>query len=119
MLSQDKYALDVPLRTASSGRLLTNSIAALAKGDWKAASELFKRKLEKAKRWWDPSGISDKQLNEKEEKMKTLQAYNMYSESIADRNMRLRNESSVNEYEWNVNFLVNDFIYSYVAMNVN
>lgn len=111
--------LNIPLRTAKDGRLVANIAKSIAKGDFKKVSQFWKKKLEKSRHWWDPIGLTDKQLNEKEEKIKALQAYNMYAAtSKTDRKTRLA-ETPLDGFEWNVNFLVNDFIYSYVSVEVN
>lgn len=111
-------ALNVPLRNGSDARLLAEMGKSLLKGDWKDAGDYWKRKLEKSRSWWDPSGLSDKQLQDKEEKIKALKAYNMYSESMSDRRNRL-SQNRIEAFEWNVNFLVNDFIYTNISVNVN
>jgi len=90
----------------------------VAQGDWKTAGSFWKRKIEKSKQWFDPSGLTDKQTKDKEDKIKALKAYNMYSESLTDRTKRL-SQNPLDAFEWNVNFLVNDFIYSNISVNVN
>lgn len=118
LLKADPNYLNVPLRTASEARLIASMSKLLVKGDWKAVKQIWQRKLEKSRTWWDPTGLSDKQLNEKEEKMKTLQAYNIYNESLTARRSRLA-DNDVESFEWNVNYLINDYIYSYISVNVN
>lgn len=117
-LASNKESLNIPLRTGSEGRLLLEMCKSLTKGNWKSAGDFWKRKLDKSKNWWDPSGLTERQLNEKEEKIKTLEAYNMYSESLTDRSERL-SQNPIEAFEWNINFLVNDFVYSNISVNVN
>lgn len=117
-LKNDPNSLNVPLRSASDVRQIGNTLKSLLKGDTTAAKNYWSRKLEKSRNWWDPSGLSDKQLNEKEQKIKTLTAYNMYAESVVDRKKRLA-QNGPDAFEQNVNFLINDYIYSYVSVNVN
>lgn len=118
LLSSDPNSLNVPLRTATDARIVLNFSKALAHGDWKTVKDQWKRKLEKSRNWWDPSGLTDKQLHEKEEKMKTLQVYNIYAESLTDRHNRLSN-TSIDSFEFNMNYVMNDYVYSYVTANVN
>lgn len=117
-LEKNQNALNIPLRTASDARIVGNMLRAMAKGDWKSLKEQWHKKLEKSRNWWDPSGLTDKQLNEKEEKIRTMQTYNMYAESLTDRKKRLAN-NTLNTFEQNINFLMNDYVYSYVAVDVN
>jgi hypothetical protein len=71
-LTENPSALNVPLRTATSSRILGNLIKSVAKFDWKAVSDFWQHKLDKSRSWWDPSGLSEKQLKEKEEKQNAL-----------------------------------------------
>lgn len=117
-IKNDPNALNIPLRSASEMRQGLNFLKSVVKFDWKKSKEYWTRKLEKSRNWWDPSGLSDKQLNEKEEKIKALRAYNMYTESLTDRRKRLQ-ANGLDAFEVNINYLVNDYIYSHISVNVN
>lgn len=117
-IKDDPNTLNIPLRSASEMRQGLNFLKSVVKFDWKKSKEYWTRKLEKSRNWWDPSGLSDKQLNEKEEKIKALRAYNMYTESLSDRRQRLQ-ANGIDAFEVNINYLVNDFIYSQISVNVN
>lgn len=117
LMTEAKW-LKIPLRTASDTTLLKSLFKALIKGNTQDIKDIWKRKLEKGRSWWDPSGLSDKQLQKRDEKLDTLQAYNMYAENESDRSKRLQ-DASPEQFEWNINFLVNDLIYTYVTVDVN
>lgn len=117
-LKNNESALNVPLKTAKSTTSFFNSIKAISNGNWKQAGEIWKRKLEKAKYWVDPRGLTETQLNEKKAQMEALQAYNIYTELPSVRKSRLA-ATGIENFEWNLNWLINDHAFTYVTVKVN
>lgn len=106
---------NVPLRTAQDSTILLQTAKHLIKGQFDEAGKIFKRKLKKMSSLVDPRGLTYEQEKIKEEHMRCFEAYNMYTD-VGNRTNNIG--GNPDKFEFNVNFLVNDFVYNVVQCDV-
>lgn len=116
LINSNEQLLEIPLQEGRGFRHNANIMYDVTTGKY-SVDQVWKKLTKKLKLFIDPKKLNSEQKKEQDKKINHLASYNKYVMSRKTRN-NLVQENQISHWETNLNYLVNDFTYSYIQEDI-